>query len=84
MTRIRLTFWGLLVVTTLASGVFTRALGAPPSTKTGTTVAVAGLLAVVSGVLALRMLVVATRRRQQATLPASASPAVSATARRRR
>ena len=73
MTRIRVTFWSLVVLTIAASGVLTRALGAPPSAGTGTTVAVAGILAALSGALALRILVVETRHRQKSTRSRSGS-----------
>lgn len=61
MTRIRVTFWSLIVVTVLVSGVLTRALAAPPSGATGVTVAVTGLVAAVTGGLALRIAVVVAR-----------------------
>lgn len=73
MVRVQVTFWALVVVTIVASGVFTRALGAPPSAETAMAVAVAGLLAVLSGTLALRILIVVTRHRQKSTRSESES-----------
>lgn len=75
MNRILVTFWALVVVTIVTSGVLSRALGAPPSAGTGTTVALAGLLAVVSGALALRILIVTTRHRQESVRSGSAPSA---------
>lgn len=63
MTRIRVTFWSLVVVTILASGALVRALEAPPSAATGATVAITGIIAAISGGLALRIAVVVGGRR---------------------
>lgn len=62
MTRIRITFWSLVVVTILVSGALLRALEAAPSATTGTTVAVTGIIAATTGALALRIAVVVAGR----------------------
>lgn len=65
MTRIRVTFWSLVLVTILATGALASALDAPPSPVTGLRVAVAGLAAAVAGMLALRIAVVVARHRER-------------------
>lgn len=64
MTRVRVTFWSLVVTAILASGALARALDAPPAAGTGVAVAVAGVIAAVAGVLALRIAVVVARHQQ--------------------
>lgn len=64
MTRIRVTFWGLVVTTILASGALARALDAPPAASTGVAVAATGVVAAVAGALALRIAVVVARHQQ--------------------
>ena len=61
MTRIRLTFWTLAVVTVGAVGLVSRAAGWPASPVVGATLATAGLIAVVAGGLALRIAIVVAR-----------------------
>jgi len=60
--RIRFTFGILVAVAVLAVGVLGRALAWEASPATGLAVAASGLGAVVSGALALRILVVVDRR----------------------
>jgi len=67
MTRIRVTFWSLVVATILTAGVLTRALEAPPSTAVGATVAISGLAAALAGGLAVRIAVVVARHRDDGT-----------------
>lgn len=61
MTRIRVTFWSLVVVTVLTSGVLVRALEAFPSAATGATVGITGVIATVTGGLAVRIAIVVAR-----------------------
>ena len=61
--RIRLTFAILVAVTIIAVGVLGRALTWPASPSAGLAVVASGLTAVVTGGLALRMLMVVDRNR---------------------
>jgi len=60
--RIRLTFAVLLTTAVVAVGILGRALAWPASPAAGVAVAASGLVAVVAGGLALRILVVVDRR----------------------
>ena len=59
--RVRATLVALVAMTTIASGVAVRALGWPASPAAGGTLAAAGLVALVGGGLALRIIVVLDR-----------------------
>lgn len=61
--RVRLTFASLLTAAVLAVGLVGRALAWPPSPTAGIAVAIGSIVAVVSGGLALRILVVLDRGR---------------------
>lgn len=59
--RVRLTFAVLLTVAVAAVGILGRALASPASPAAGVAVAASGLIAVVTGGLALRILMVVDR-----------------------
>jgi len=61
--RVRLTFAALVTVSVVAVAVLGRALSWPASPTAGVAVAASGLVAAVSGGLALRILVVVDRNR---------------------
>lgn len=61
--RVQLTFAALLATAVVAVGILGRALAWPASPATGIAVAASGLVAVVAGGLALRILVVVDRAR---------------------
>lgn len=56
MTRAHRSFWVLVLVTTVAMGTLSRALARPPGTTTGVAVVSSGVVLVVAGALALRIL----------------------------
>ena len=60
--RVRLVFTALVAIAVVAVGVLGRALGWPASPAAGLTVAASGLVALVAGGLALRILVAVDRR----------------------
>lgn len=60
--RVRLTFAALLTAVIVAVGLLGRALAWPASPVTGLAVAASGLVVVVAGGLALRILLVVDRR----------------------
>ena len=60
--RVRLTFAVLVALTVAAVGLLGRAVAWPASPIVGLTVAASGVLAVVSGGLALRVLMAVDRR----------------------
>jgi len=60
--RVRLTFALLIVLTVAASGLLGRAVAWSASPIVGLTVAASGVVAVVSGGLALRILMTVDRR----------------------
>lgn len=60
--RVRLTFGALVVLTVAAVGLIGRAVAWSSSPVAGLTVAVSGVVAVLSGGLALRILMVVDRR----------------------
>lgn len=64
LRRVRLTFAVAVVVAVVAIGVLGQALARSASPATGIAVSLSGLIAVVAGGLALRMLVVVDRRRR--------------------
>ena len=61
-SRVRRTFWTLVVVSVLAAGALSRALAAPSGPGSGLTVAAAGLVLTASSLLALRILIVVERK----------------------
>lgn len=61
--RVRLTFWLLVLAAVLATGLVSRALTWDGATAM-VTIVVAAIFALVAGLLALRILVVTSRRRQ--------------------
>jgi len=63
--RLRLTFWGLVLVAVLATGAVSRAL-TWEGASAPVTVAVGGVFAVGASLLALRIVVVTARHRQTA------------------
>lgn len=65
-TRVRRTFWGLVVVAIVATGMLSRALAAEPGPTAGLTVAWSATLLVISVSLGLRILVVVERRAARA------------------
>lgn len=56
MRRARRSFWVLVVVSVLATGVLSSAVAAPASPATGVRVAISGLVLIVSVALAARVL----------------------------
>lgn len=60
--RARWAFWTLVAVAILLLGALSWALQAPPSPRTGLTVAILGLLTVIAIALAARLLLALTGR----------------------
>lgn len=63
MQRVRTTFWALVVITVVSTGLLMRAVAWRASPLAGITVAAAGFVAVVAVGLAARILVVTSRVR---------------------
>lgn len=61
MSRVRRTFWLLVTVAVVATGVLSRSLTARPGPATGAAVALAGLVALAAVGMAVRILVVTGR-----------------------
>ena len=63
MRRFTVTFWLLVVIAVVATGMLTRALQWSAGPATGTAVATSGLVAVLAMAFAVRILVVTGRGR---------------------
>ena len=66
LRRARRSFWILVVVTVLAVGSLSEALSAKPTPATGLRVAGSGLLILISGTLAARVLLAVSRANSRA------------------
>jgi len=61
--RVLLTFWALVLIAVLATGALSRALTWSDGPIAGVTIALAGLIAIIAVLLAVRMMVVVAGRR---------------------